>query len=220
MFRSVALPFALALLFVGAPALAGSGDDDPDLGSYGLDDVSRSVAPKGKLVCPDVPLTRYKGDVVRYKTPVRVYTGFVERLRRFEEIVAEVGTRFYGRPPLRIRHIGTYNCRRISRYPDLVSEHGVGNGIDVAGFEFGRLPKGKTLPEGAPKAAKRGFTVTVLRDWDADPETNAYKARFLRAVTDALTDREDVFRVLLGPAYPGHKDHFHFDCAPYRLVVI
>jgi hypothetical protein len=32
--------------------------------------------------------------------------------------------------------------------------------------------------------------------------------------------RDDIFRVLLGPAFPGHKTHFHFDVAPWRLVDI
>ena len=222
MLSRLALAFVLAFALpslLAAPALAAP-DGDSDLGSYGLDDISRAVAPKGKLVCPDVPLTTYKGDVVRYKAPARVYTGFVERLRRFEAVVAEVGTRIYGRAPSRIRHLGTYNCRRISRYPDLVSEHGVGNGIDISGFEFGALDKGAALPDGLPKALRRGFSVSVLKDWDADPAAQAHKARFLRALTDALVARDDIFRVLLGPAYPGHKDHFHFDCAPYRLVVL
>ncbi|TNF26079.1 MAG: hypothetical protein EP329_21850 [Deltaproteobacteria bacterium] len=210
---------ALVAAVSGAAAAAPS-EDDSDIGSYGLDDTSRGVAPKGKLVCPDVPLTRYKGDVVRYKTPVQVYTGFVERLRRFETVAAEVATRLYGRPPQRILHMGTYNCRRISRYPDLVSEHGVGNGIDVAGFEFGPLPKGATAPDGLPKKLRRAFTVTVERDWDADPETTSHKARFLRELAETLAARQDIFRVLLGPGYPGHKNHFHFDCAPYRLVVL
>ena len=26
------------------------------------------------------------------------------------------------------------------------------------------------------------------------------------------------FNVILGPSYPGHQTHFHFDQAPYRLV--
>lgn len=217
--RLSALSALVAVALLGSVVLAAPVGDE-DIGRYGLDDVSRSVAPKGKLVCPKVPLTRYAGDIVRYQRPVRVYTGFVTRLRRFETVLAEVATRFYGRPPRRIRHMGTYNCRRISRYPDLVSEHGLGDGIDVAGFEFGRLPKGASLPEGVPKRFRRGFTVTVARDWDADPATTSHKARFLRALTDALVARKDIFRVLLGPAYPGHKSHFHFDCAPYRLVVL
>ncbi len=134
--------------------------------------------------------------------------------------MAEVGTRIYGRAPRKIRHLGTYNCRRIGRYPDLVSEHGVGNGIDIAGFEFGPLARDAALPDGLPKALRRGFSVSVLKDWDPDPAAQAHKARFLRALTDALVARDDIFRVLLGPAYPGHKNHFHFDCAPYRLVVL
>jgi BirA family biotin operon repressor/biotin-[acetyl-CoA-carboxylase] ligase len=35
-----------------------------------------------------------------------------------------------------------------------------------------------------------------------------------------LIGRDDVFRVLLGPGYPGHDTHFHFDMAPWRMVQI
>ena len=32
--------------------------------------------------------------------------------------------------------------------------------------------------------------------------------------------RPEVFRTVLGPAYPGHHNHFHLDCAPYRVVEV
>ena len=219
------MPFARFVLALAAsallasPALAAT-DPDPDLGSYGLDDIPRTVAPKGKFVCPEVPLVTYRGDLVRFRPSARVYTGFVERLRCFEAVVAEVATRFYGRPPRTVRDLGTYNCRRIARYPDLLSEHALGDGIDVAGFDFGPLPKGAQLPDGVPKSVRRTFSISVEKDWDADPDAASHKARFMRALTDALVARGDIFRVLLGPAYPGHKDHLHLDCAPYRLVVL
>ncbi|MFT7582827.1 MAG: hypothetical protein ACI9MR_004511 [Myxococcota bacterium] len=208
------------LVASGPHAMAESPDD------YGLDALSREIPAKGKVKCPKVPLVRYGGAVIRYHKPVRVYTGFKTRLQRFEETVREVAIEVYGRSPSRIRHIGTYNCRRIGGYPNLVSEHGLGNGIDIAGFDFASAKK--PLPMGVAKRLSRRFKVRVKSHWRA-PETGALRrdvdadtlhAVFLRRLTDRLLTREDVFRVLLGPAFPGHKDHFHFDMAPYRLVVL
>ena len=47
-----------------------------------------------------------------------------------------------------------------------------------------------------------------------------HHARFLDELARALVADKTIFRVMLGPGYPGHKDHFHFDMAPYRLVKI
>jgi hypothetical protein len=57
----------------------------------------------------------------------------------------------------------------------------------------------------------------VDKHWDKEKGVSAIHARFLRELTDRLIE-DDTFRVLLGPAFPGHQDHFHFDLAPYRLV--
>jgi len=35
-----------------------------------------------------------------------------------------------------------------------------------------------------------------------------------------LIGRQDLFRVVLGPAWPGHHNHFHLDFAPYRVVEV
>ncbi len=187
---------------------------------YGLDDLERSVPAKGKMVCPPVELVRYRGDVVRYHSPVRVYVGFRDRLRKFEEVARDVAIEVYGRAPAKIVHIGTLNCRRIRLWPTLLSEHGIGNGIDVAGFDFAAAPRKAVLPGDLPAGLRKGFSVRVKAHWDGHTGAAAVHARFLRRLTDKLLERQDIFRVLLGPAYPGHKDHFHFDCAPWRLVSI
>jgi hypothetical protein len=204
----------LTLMWV-FPAVA-SAQEEP----YALDEVSRYVEPRGKVVCPKVELTRYKGDIIRYHKPVKVFVGFKDRLKKFEQVVKDTSIEFYGRAPKKIRHIGTYNCRRIGGYPTYISEHGLGNGIDVAGFDFGRLPGGATLPEGAPKRLKRGFRVRLLKHWKGRNAVNKHHSRFLRTLAVRLIEREDIFRVLLGPAYPGHKDHFHLDVSPWRIVEI
>ena len=205
-------------LLCAAPAHA----QEPPLEPYALDAIPRQVEVRGPMRCPKVPLGPHLGGAVRWKTPLTVHAAFSERLTRFEAIVAEVATRLYGRAPSRLAHLGSFNCRRIRRYPDLLSEHGLGNAIDVAAFEFPALSRAASKLSSLPRALKRSFKVSVLDHWagpdDASPR--ALHRRFLHELTAALEARPDIFRVMLGPAYPGHLNHFHFDCAPYRLVVL
>lgn len=212
--KSVAL--ACIVLISAAMAVASPAQAD----DYALDSLERSVPAKGKMQCPPVELVTWRGDAVRYHSPVRVYVGFRERLRKFEVVVKDVAIEVYGRAPSKIVHIGTLNCRRIRLWPTLLSEHGIGNGIDVAGFDFGAVPRKGAVPQGLPPALRKGFSVRVKAHWEGNAGAAAVHARFLHRLTEKLLEREDIFRVLLGPAYPGHKDHFHFDCAPWRLVSI
>lgn len=186
--------------------------------AFALDGVERTIAPTGAIHCPKVELVSYKGDLLRYHTSVRVYVGFRERLRRFEGVVRDTAVEVYGRAPKRIRHLGTLNCRRIRTWPDYLSEHGLGNAIDISGFDFGPAPRKASLPEGLPTTLRRGFQVRLDPDWDGTSATGAVHARFLHLLAERVVARTDIFRVMLGPAYPGHKNHFHFDCAPWRIV--
>lgn len=184
---------------------------------YSLDELERVTSTKGKLRCPKVEMIRHKGESVRYHKPVYVYVDFRERLESFESLVAEVAIDIYGRAPKRIKHVGTYNCRRIRRFPDILSEHALGNAIDVEGFDFAPARGHDERGDSPHRSLRRGFQVRVGRHWDRERGVSAMHARFLRELTDRLVE-EDIFRVLLGPAFPGHQDHFHFDLAPYRLV--
>ena len=186
--------------------------------AYGLDEVSRETPAKGRVRCPKVAMVRYRGDTIRYHKPVRVYVGFRDKLREFEKVVEQVAIEVYGRKPRRIRHLGTYNCRRIRRYPTFLSEHALGNAIDIEAFVFGRASRAGRAK--APRRLRRGFTVSVAKHWGATRGTAAIHARFLRLLAERLVEREDVFRVLLGPGYPGHDDHFHVDFSPWRIVEI
>ncbi len=188
---------------------------------YALDSLSREAPAEGEeLGCPRVEVQSYRGDVVRYKPEVWVNAGFRERLVAFERVVRDLGVEVYGRAPDRIPQVGGYGCRRMRDHPDLLSEHALGNAIDVAGFEFGHLPKGATLPVGLPAVFANGFEVHVLGHWGKKVGYAAVHARFLRTLAQRLAARGDVFRVLLGPGYPGHANHFHFDMATFRLVQI
>jgi hypothetical protein len=210
--RTAAASIALLALSVVSPARA-DGEDD-----YPLDGTSRTVPAAGRVPCPTVDLVTYPGKVVRYHAPVRVHAAFVERLGRFEEIVRDVAVEVYGRAPRRIHHLGSFSCRRINGYPTLVSEHGLGNAIDVDAFEFDALPKSERKTSSLPAGLRNAFRVSLLAHWRGTGPVNGMHQRFLHTVAQRLIARRDVFRVLLGPSYPGHLDHFHFDVAPYRLV--
>jgi hypothetical protein len=187
---------------------------------YGLDKVPREVPRKGRLVCPKVSTAIYRGKHIRYAKPARIYTGFRNRLIQMEQLLLRAAMQSYGRAPNRLHHLGTYNCRRIGGYPNLISEHGLGNAIDISGFDFPALPKTSALPRGLPKQLARPFRVRLLRHFSAQQGIAKHHANFLHRFSRMLIARPDIFRVMLGPGYPGHKDHFHFDCATYRLVQI
>jgi hypothetical protein len=152
--------------------------DDPsdDIGSYPLDGIERTLKPGALLPCAGPGLVTYRGEGMRYSSPARIDPAFRERLRVLDQLVVQTATEYYGRAPLRLQHLGTMNCRRMRMFGDWLSEHALGNAIDVAGFDFGPLPRGASLPEGAPKS--------------------------------------------FGPAWPGHKNHLHLYCAPYRVVAV
>lgn len=194
---------------------ASRADDD-----YALDDVSRKVAKHGRVVCPDLPFDSYRGTHIRYKLPAKIFEGFRPRLVKFEKVARELAIERYGRAPTRLVHLGTYNCRRISAYPEWLSEHALGNAIDIAGFDFGALPSDATMPEGMPAALRRPFVVRVVSHWKGTRGVMGHHAEFLHTLARRLIARHDIFRVLLGPAWPGHHNHFHFDMAPFRMVEI
>lgn len=186
------------------------------LDTYDLDGVDRRVPARGALVCPERDLIRYGGETLKYDKPLRIVPAFRERLMLFEAVVAETAIEIYGRPPRTLQHLGSFACRRIRTYPEWLSEHAMGNAVDIAGFVFPpvRGQSAKTVPP----ALRGGFTVTVLQHWTAKRPRDEVHARFLRTLAERLVGRTDIFRVLLGPAYPGHKNHFHFDNGPYRLI--
>jgi hypothetical protein len=84
-----------------------------------------------------------------------------------------------------IRHIGSYNCRRIAG-SERWSTHSTASAIDVSGFDL-----------------TDGTSFRLQRVW-ADDDA---KAQFLRRVRDSSCDW---FGTSLGPDYnAAHADHFH-----------
>ena len=210
---------ALALSLAGGAGTADAKSaTDARAGAYPHDEASRNIPARGRFKCPDIKLVRYRGDLIRYSSSLRINEAFRDRLRKFEKIVRDTAVEVYGRAPRRIKHLGSYYCRRIRTWPTFISEHGLGNAVDVAGFDFGPAPRKlrKTLPRGV----RWGFRVRMDKHWNAKRGVGKIHARFLRLLAERVVARHDVFRVMLGPAEPGHNDHFHFDMAPWRIVNI
>lgn len=138
---------------------------------------------------------------LRYQPPARVNCAFAERLIRFEALVQEEARATLGSPVRTVVQLGTYNCRRMAAYPDLVSEHSFANAIDVTAFVL-----------------VNGRRVDVEHDWVAAGQPAPRPAsRFLRQLTRRLFD-EHVFSVVLTPSYDRHhKNHLHLDGAAYAV---
>lgn len=185
-----------------------------DLGSYPLDTMERRMLPNGH--CPDVPLVTYGGTLIRFARPVRIHEAFVARVRVLERIVYDAAVEVYGRPPRRLVHRGAYNCRAVRGFPELLSEHGLGNALDFAGVDFGPLPRGSAAPSGLAPALRRGFTVRVRDHYRATSGLGAVHARYFQILRERLIAATE-FSGVLGPGYPGHEDHFHVDVAPWTL---
>ena len=186
---------------------------------YELDAFSREIPPKGKVQCPNIPLETYRGTHYTYSEPIRVHKAFKERLILFEALVVEVAKEVYGRAPTRIKHSGGYTCKRIGGYPNLLSEHSFGNALDISRFYFASQKPGETSPAHLPQKLKSAFVVQMYSHWNQSRSNGGLHQKFLHTIAKRMIER-DLFRVMLGPAFPNHKDHFHLDMAPYRLVSI
>lgn len=185
---------------------------------YALDGVDRWLEPGARLTCDRTGLTSYKGTTLRYSGAVLVNPAFQERLVRFEGVVAEVAREVYGREPRRIRHYGAFSCRPTRKRGRLMSEHALGNALDVVGFDFGPATKTAPLVAGLPAPLKHPFEVRVARHWGKESGTAVTHARFLALLTQRLRERTDIFRSMFGPGHGGHDDHLHLDVSPWRYV--
>lgn len=188
-------------------------------GQYELDSVERLAERPGRPDCDTEFLVRYRGDKIQYARPARVHRAFVPRLSRFEALVTEMAIEHYGRAPRRLRHRGAFNCRIARGRRARISEHAFGNALDLQGFEFPALRRDEHVPENMPQRMRRGFNLTVLEHWTPRRARDAYHAEFLHRLTDALRVRPDIFRGIVGPPRPRHRDHLHLDASPWRYAM-
>ncbi len=188
---------------------------------YPLDSVDRWLEPGQRVSCDRTGLVVYRGNALRYAGAVVVDPAFRDRLARFEELAAATAREIYGREPRLVRHYGAFVCRATRNRKLRVSEHALGNALDLVGFDFGAATKHQPLPAGAPKRLRGPFQVRVAKHFK--PATRASEAdalhrRFLTRLTEQLRARDDIFRSMFGPGHGGHDDHLHLDAAPFRYV--
>lgn len=115
--------------------------------------------------------------------------------RWVRDIVQPAARQLLGNEVRRIESYGTYACRPVNgREGARLSEHGLANAVDVAGF---------TLADGR--------RVSVLEGWNGE---DAAVRTFLRA---AHRGGCTLFRVAMGPESNAlHRDHLHFDLGQGR----
>jgi hypothetical protein len=215
------LLFCIATLGLAALGCADSQADSPlALGAYPLDSIPRELEAGQRAPCYPDGLSSYAGELIPYSKPVRVHRDFRPRLLEFERLAISTAQEIYGRAPQQLLEMGAYRCRKESRSRRLLSEHALGNALDVAGFRFGPLAGGEELPRGLPDSLQQGFDARIDQHWDARSGAGEVHRDFLRTVARRVIERPDLFSVVLGPAYPGHTNHLHLDRAPYRLVAV
>jgi len=188
--------------------------------AYALDAVERWLEDGKRVTCNQKTMLRYPGTHLRYAGPLLVSQPFKERLERFEAVAAEVAREVYGREPRRIRHYGAYSCRTSRNRSHRISEHALGNALDLIGFDFGPATKAAPVPAHLPRSLRAPFQVSIARHWAprTASDTAAVHARFLETLTDRLRTRRDIFRSMFGPGHGGHDDHLHLDVSPWRYV--
>ncbi|MFZ2998386.1 extensin family protein [Sphingobium sp.] len=154
-----------------------------------------AMKPGGSGQCTYADAVRLRGDADAIAlSPVSVAPScpVVAALKLWEwQVVQPAAQRIYGQPIARIRHFGSYSCRRIyGRSQGDFSEHATADALDVAAFVLAD-----------------GRQVSVLKDWKGTGKD----ADFLRAVRDGACG---LFSTVLSPDYnKAHRDHFHLDQA-------
>jgi hypothetical protein len=188
---------------------------------YPLDDIERWLAPGERMACDQKAMVSYRGTRLRYSGSLLVDPAFRERLARFEELAAQTAREVYGREPRLIQHFGAFSCRATRNRRRLLSEHALGNALDLVGFDFGPASKVQPLPDRVPPRLRQPFQVRIARHWHAGKsgdDVSTLHTRFLALLTERLRDRDDIFRGMFGPGHGGHDNHLHLDAAPWRYV--
>ena len=154
---------ALNVIFVESPDIDGPGD-------CGLTDGVEVSGFDGIRLRPPAPMT----------CPVAVAIALWMR----DSVVPEARNRF-GQYVADVNQVSTYSCR--SRPSGRLSEHAIGNAIDISGFRLGNNSR-----------------ISIEPDWNS-----GRKGRFLQAI--AKTSCRYFSTVLTPLSDADHQDHFHLD---------
>lgn len=160
--------------------------------------------PRGQVfTCGATQVVTYKGrpNSPKYNSAPRLTCRMALGLVRFEDIASRLAVEQFGVGLRRIEQGGTYSCRKMARFVNLVSEHSYANAIDIRSLQLAN-----------------GRTVSVQRHFgDLSSRPTTPEAVFLRKLAERLYE-DGVFSVVLTPFFDRlHHDHFHFDMARYRV---
>ena len=112
--------------------------------------------------------------------------------RLTRDVIQPEAARHLGQPVTVIRHFGSYNCR--NRPSGHLSEHALGNAIDISGFELAD-----------------GSVITIGKHWRGA----GARSEFLRAVGRGAC--RHVVQVL-GPGHDrAHRAHLHLDIGRWPI---
>jgi hypothetical protein len=166
---------------------------------YALDGLPRTseLAAAG---CPHIPLEDHVGDPIPWRPAFRITPVFAPSVRALEAVVASTAREVYGCAPTVLLSASGYRCTTVRGRPERISEHALGNAIDLRGIEL-----------------DDETTITVRDHWHAHPGDDPRHARFWRLLVVHVTERA-IFRGIIGPPDPDHLDHLHFDRGPSTFV--
>lgn len=130
---------------------------------------------------------------VKLSTPATLNCNTARTLREWVDNAAQPSVANLNARITEMRVFASYSCRtRNSRPGARMSEHSLGNAIDIGGFTL-----------------SNGTVITVEDDWDQGREGKALRKMYSRAC--------GVFGTTLSPdSDVYHQDHMHFDTASYR----
>ncbi|CTQ53085.1 hypothetical protein LP7551_01606 [Roseibium album] len=143
-------------------------------------------------IADPIELTGFQqeGSKARFTAPVTLSCSFAKVLTDWliDDVLPAAGDLFDS--PVSVLSSGPgYQCRRRNNQPDgKLSEHALGEAIDISGFRL-----------------DDGSQISIEKDWGTD----TVKGRFLSAIHASACKR---FSTVLGPdADPNHKSHYHLD---------
>jgi hypothetical protein len=131
-----------------------------------------------------------------YSPPLQIDCTLAKQLPWIEEVIQAQAEQHLGSPIKQVSTVGTFSCRKVrGGFTGRLSEHAVGNAIDLGGF-----------------VPRRGATVNVGRDYRPLEDSPSARGRFLRGVFWGLRDHGGRLTHVIGPeTRSDHHDHIHID---------
>lgn len=143
-------------------------------------------------------MSEMKGQRVSINPPATMNCALTARMAKWiKSQLQPLANKHFSSPVKMIHNIASYSCRnRYNTISQKLSEHALGNALDIAGFTL-----------------ENGEIISVLKHWPE--EEDAVKSDFLKSVHKSACK---TFVVVLGPnANEAHKNHFHFDLGRYPV---